>query len=182
MKVFLSFLIVMLSTSACFCQTRIQLDEPLDASNGFVTPELTAMAQQALIIFDTIINSNDFREQFLEKGFVRKQRYSTKEIYQLIHSGVEYETQPDNVINLKMQVYPEYNGGSEVGKTVNGIIMTYAGYIRENGVGCYAAHLIHEYCHVVGFSHAFLRMPLRNRTVPYRAGEIAEKILKISCP
>lgn len=150
--------------------------------NGFDDPIVKAKLDTAIAILQEVVNDPAFEKAFFDTRFIRRKRKSKLEIFNLIKRGQEDDgSLPDNVINLKLMVYN--NEKNEVGHTDGGdTIHTHKGYILANPAVCYAAHLLHEYCHVLGFTHAFLRMPLRFMTVPYRAGRIVARMKGCYCP
>jgi hypothetical protein len=148
---------------------------------GLEDPKVKAKLDSAVNILEEVINSSAFANEIRHTKFLRKRHNSNDQILNLIKSGQEEETTADNVINLKLIVYDGLK--NEVGHTdERGTIHTRKGYILENPASCYAAQLLHEYCHVLGFRHAFLRMPFRYISVPYRVGKILSKLKYSFCP
>lgn len=148
---------------------------------GFENQAIKSKLDEAIKILQELINNPEFKKEVLKNSYIRARSKSREEIFDLISGGQEAGTVRDNIINLKVDVYT--TAKNEVGHTDdNNVIHTNAQYILDNSASCYASHLIHEYCHVLGFRHAFLRMPFRYKTVPYRMNKIVGTLLKVNCP
>lgn len=66
----------------------------------------------------------------------------------------------------------------DIGYTYPGdkTIYTYRNRIRGfNAIG-YASHLVHEWCHKLGFTHDFERSENRENSVPYAIGNMVGKL------
>ncbi len=172
MKIILIPLLLITLYAPCFCQnTKIVYT----AYNGFEDEQLKIKLDSAIKILEQIVNNDAFEILVKHTKYLRKNRKSNSEIYSLIKTGQEEESIADSIINLKLMAYESEK--NEIGHTDAGdTIHTNKGYILENPAHIYASHLLHEYCHVLGFTHAFLRMPFRFMSVPYRIGTIVEKI------
>lgn len=168
MKNIIACIILITSYNSAFSQ-KIKIN--YETYSGFDDQMIKVKLDSAIIILEQIVNDSSFENSIKKTKYTRKKGMSNEDIYNLIKTGQEEETVPDNVINLKLMVYN--NEKNEVGHTDGGdTIHTHKGYILKNLASLYAAHLLHEYCHVLGFRHAYLRMPFRYMTVPYRVGTI----------
>lgn len=176
MKFLSLLLLIWFKLSSAQTKVNIQL------FNGFTDTAIKAKLDSAVDIVEMLVNSKLFEEKVLRSKYLRKKNKSNQEILNLFKSGKKESSVSDNVIiNLKVDVYD--NSKNEIGNTDNdNVIHTNKQYILENGASCYAAHLIHEYCHVLGFRHAKWRLPFRSKTVPYKIGDFATEILKANCP
>ena len=116
------------------------------------------------------------------------QNLTNLQILVLFLSGKEIHKEVANdTINLILETYPDQNGDN-IGTTYNSkTISSSEAYILRNGARCYAAHIIHEYCHTIrpgrfGFGHrhtVYTRKQRRQKcqSVPYIIGDLARKIL-----
>lgn len=154
--------------------------------DGFNDNEKTIVLNN-ITKLEKIVNSLEFEKKISNhKTFCRnkipalskKRKYSNKEILKLIRAGKELNTDEDNIINLKLNLYD--SDSKEIGYTDTDlqIIHTRRAYFVNNHVEYYLSHLLHEYCHVLGFRHAYNRALFRNNTVPYAIGNIAEEFFK----
>lgn len=118
-----------------------------------------------------------------------KHNYSSAEIHDLLWYGQdEIGEEKDGIINLKLKAkdYPKNKNGSQThGSTNSGSLIISsdrATRIHSKIKGKYAAHLLHEYMHVLGFKHKS-NLPSKNKIkcggidVPLRIQKIAEGII-----
>lgn len=155
----------------------------VDYKKGF-NNETDSILKVAVRLLDSVINSDKFAEKVHAATFKRNKDSSNDAILQLIRSGKE-DDKADYIVNLKLEVYYDYAGGSEVGNTTaDNITHTYQEYITKNGAACYAAHIAHEYCHVLGFTHPKFHFlgNVKASSVPYVIGDIVAEILGAECP
>ena len=119
-----------------------------------------------------------------------KHAYTSDEIHDLIWYGQdEIGQDKDGVLNLKLRAkdYPKNKNGSQThGSTNSGTLIISSNRstrIHSTVKGKYAAHLLHEYIHVLGFKHKH-NLPSKNIKkcggidVPLRIQKIAEAIIK----
>jgi len=144
----------------------------------------------ALPLIDSIINTLVFRDGILNAKFINNQNQSNTDILTLFLSGKEVHFNDANdTIDLVLETYPDQNGDN-IGTTYGSKhIVSSEAYIIRNGARCYAAHIIHEYCHTIGFGtigfghrHKVWSKKQRRekcQSVPYVIGELARKILGI---
>lgn len=154
---------------------------------GFSNDEIER-AKIAINMLEETINSEVFKEKvlavpkFTKNKIKRKtgnKRYNNQEILDLILSGEDLNNPADGVINLNLKLYDSEK--NEIGHTnmTTLQISTYRGYFSEKDIENYAAHLLHEYMHVIGFVHGHYDIfGKRHKTVPYRIGKLTLKILK----
>ncbi|MFT5780167.1 MAG: putative SprT family Zn-dependent metalloprotease [Crocinitomicaceae bacterium] len=100
-------------------------------------------------------------------------RYSNQEIFDKVMNGTETSGE-DGVIAFKLKL-ERGSGGGVVGYTYksDGIIHTYTKDFNGMDSKEFAAHIFHEYCHLLGFKHSksTRKDPLRNcYAVPYALG------------
>ncbi|PSK91247.1 hypothetical protein [Taibaiella chishuiensis] len=164
--------------------TRVRVDY----KDGF-DKTTDSMLTVAVRLIDSVVNSDLFAQKVKQASFKRNQNKTNEAILAMIRNGTA-PGNPDHVIHLKVAVYNKYAGGGEVGVTVYDtkmktyITRTFRGYIMANGAACYAAHLMHEYCHVMGFTHPKLKFlgHAKAKSVPYVIGDIVADILGVKCP
>ncbi len=144
-------------------------------------------ANIAIEMIRELINSEIFKEKvlavpsFTKNKIKRKtgnKRYTNQEIYDLILSGEDLKNPADGVINLKLNLYDSEK--NEIGHTnmTTLEISTFRGYFLSKKIKNYAAHILHEYMHVIGFVHGrYDIFGKRHKTVPYRIGKLALDIL-----
>ena len=148
-----------------------------------------SVLKRALFLVDSIINTRKFKDSILSSVFVNSKDCSNDQILSLFLKGHEAWNALDNdTMDLNLAIYPDQNGDN-IGTTYNSRkIVSSEKYILKNGAGCYAAHIIHEYCHTIGyngsgFSHIHNTSGGRKRekclSIPYVIGEIARKQLGI---
>ena len=154
------------------------------------TSKTDSILQVALVLAEGVINSERFEKIILQAQFVNTKDCSNNEILKLIHSGYEiWKPVANDTIELQLGIYPDQNGNN-IGSTWSSKkITTSEKYLLKNGAPCYAAHLIHEYCHTIGYDNeGFTHIHNTNggrrkekcSSVPYVIGEIARKLLNIS--
>ncbi len=144
-------------------------------------------ASKSINLLENIINTQEFKEAVLKvpsfsKNKIKRKtgnkKYSNQEILDLILSGEDLKNPADNIINLNLDLY---NGEkNEIGHTnMNTLtISTYQGYFNKKDIKLYAAHLLHEYMHIIGFIHGrFDIFGKRYKTVPYRIGKLTYSLL-----
>lgn len=144
----------------------------------------------AIPLLDSVINSKAFQEGILIAKFIGNQRLSNDDILTLFKTGKEVHGNGANdTMDLILETYPDQNGDN-IGTTYGSRrIVSSEAYIIRNGARCYAAHIIHEYCHTIGrdsigFSHrhnVFSKKQRREKcqSVPYIIGDLARKILGV---
>jgi hypothetical protein len=176
MKTLLLSVCLMVLVLSSYAQTRIRIDK----STGFDTPALQNKLNEAIGLFEKAINTNQFANLVLIKKLLRRNGLSHNGVLDKILNGEETGTIPDHIINLTLEV--DKTPRNEIGHTTGHTITTQASYILNNPAECYAAHLMHEYCHVLGFTHPNKRTLRRTKTVPYQVGYIVRDILGKKCP
>ncbi len=151
------------------------------------TPKTDSILQKAVFLIDSIVNTAGFRNAVLAAQFVNTKGCTNEEIRFLFLKGHEVFKPFDNdTLEFELSVYPDQNGDN-IGTTYHSKrIETSEKFILKNGAKCYAAHLIHEYCHTIGydglgFAHIHNTSNGRKQekcsSVPYVMGEIARRLL-----
>ncbi|MFT5819026.1 MAG: hypothetical protein ACI8ZM_000248 [Crocinitomix sp.] len=145
-------------------------------------------AQRIQKLIEFVANHPTFHEKILDAEF--KDRRFVKEngevvkmddnqaILDIILSGKEqYVTEDaDKEWDLRISLYRSFT--FEIGYRSKERIFTKKKKFRKLSDRYIAAHWIHEYMHVLRFTHDHKRTDRRPDSVPYLIGEIAEEILK----
>lgn len=140
---------------------------------------------EAVRLLDSVLVTEDFKTRVLNAKFVGTKGKSNQEIYDYLMSGnSKYDSSNDKIVNLYLAEYSKYAGGNELGVTVGKKTSTHRCFILKNDVRCLVGHLIHEYLHVMGFSHRKISSEKpKLKTVPYVIGNIVKKMLSSpKCP
>ena len=144
----------------------------------------------ALPLIDSVINTLTFKAGILNSKFLNNKNLSNTEILDLFLSGKEvHSTGANGTMDLILETYPDQKGDN-IGTTYGSRrIVSSEAYILRNGARCYAAHIIHEYCHTIGYDttgfghHHSTWTKKRKRekcqSVPYIIGDLARKILGV---
>ena len=149
---------------------------------GAFSPAVDSLLTQALAILNQHFFSAEFKRKLLATPMKRTQGLTPAQVYERV-------TRPNlngNVV-MRLTVYTDKAGG-EVGVTTTNasgtLTSTFEGYVTRNGAKCYAAHLAHEYCHWVGFTHPKYSLlgNTKARSVPYAVGDLLAEHLDASCP
>jgi hypothetical protein len=130
---------------------------------------------------NSILRNKNNRECLSTKT---KKRYSSVEIYNLIANGNDgLGDENDGIIDLYLDLDGELKG-VVLGGTTCGIIKSGRNFFESNKPEVYAAHLIHEYMHVLGFNHRWFNKPffrsliLQRNDPPYQVGKFVRGLIK----
>lgn len=154
---------------------------------------------QAIVLLEYTINSEDFKNAVLnfkthidggtfhflkkeKKGLrvrtTKLKRYTNSEILDKILKG---NGLTENLIELKFKM--EFgDDGDVVGykKSGSSTIHTYEKFVKSMTLARFAAHIIHEYCHIIGFEHSSSSKHDKLRdcySVPYAIHKMLKKLL-----
>jgi hypothetical protein len=176
-KILIFFILISLN---CQSQTKIEID----FISGFNENEKKIVLDN-ISKLEKLINSKEFEEKIVNsKTFYRnkipfiskKNKYTNTQILSILKSGKELNTIKDNIINLKLHLYDSKK--NEIGHTDSNLqIHTHRGYFKNNPIEYYLSHILHEYCHTLGFKHSYWKLPFRSKTVPYKIGNITKELL-----
>lgn len=145
-------------------------------------------AQRVQKLIEFVANHPTFHEKILnadfeDRRFVKENGDVVKmddnqKILDLILAGKEQHVKEgaDNEWDLRVSLYRSLS--FEVGHRSNERIFTKKRKFRKFTDRYIAAHWIHEYMHVLGFTHDFKRTDRRPDSIPYLVGEIAGEVLK----
>ena len=151
------------------------------------SPKTDSILKKSIFLIDSIVNTENFRKAIISANFVNFKGCSNHEILLLFLGGCEI-SKPilNDTMEFELVIYPDQQGDN-IGTTYSSRrIVSSEKYILKNGERCYAAHLIHEYCHTIGydgfgFAHIHNTSNGRKRekclSVPYIIGEVARKQL-----
>ena len=164
------------------------------------TGENLAKLNRSLMMIESTLNGERFKNAVLnfnmpdgKKSFhfktykcrligrkvIQLKEYSNEEVYNKIMRG-QSGNGTERFMNYKVEIKPG-DGGITVGSTTSDdIIHTYEGDLKTMSDERFAAHLAHEYCHTIGFSHSEYKKCDNLRdcfSVPYAIGNIVQIIL-----
>jgi len=145
-------------------------------------------ANRVKLLIEEVVNNPKFRDEILKANF-KDRRFrnedqtivtidDNKEILNRLISGKEQfrDEDADYEWDFRISLYRSITG--EVGKRKKESVLTKKKKFRQRSDRTIAAHWIHEYIHVIGFTHDFKRTEIRPHSVPYLVGSIAKEILK----
>lgn len=110
---------------------------------------------------------------------IQLKEYSNAEVYNKImkgHSGNGTE----KFMNFKVEIRPGDVGAAAGSSTIDDVIHTNEEDLKVMSDEKFAAHLVHEYCHTLGFRHSESKKCDNLRdcfSVPYAIGNIVQIIL-----
>lgn len=112
-----------------------------------------------------------------------QKRFHAEEIYDLIINGDDgLGTKDDGIIDLYLD-FDLTLSGNVLGSTTCGKITSGKNFFNNNSAETYAAHILHEYMHVLGFNH-FLNNPFlrglffKKNDPPYQIGKLTRLLIK----
>ena len=150
------------------------------------TPEGTAFAGEAVSLLERIVNDSRFLERVRRTRYSytsrrtdddRYVRTSTDEIAEIIATGKELETAPNDRIELQVVLEPMAAGTLGIVYLPDPLIHTNTAFFEacraERDPLSLAAHWLHEWMHVAGFYH---RRFWKSRDVAYQCGYIVSAL------
>lgn len=146
----------------------------INALNYF-TDKRIAKIKRACALLETILNTLNFREEFMLLPFVGPDKGYNKPTYDLLMSGASKHGGPDGDIDINLTYY--YKGWSKVlGYGYPSSIKTWINgkYLDWMADYSLAGHLCHEYIHKLGFDDTY-----GTKSVPYQTGYLVEKLGKM---
>jgi len=153
---------------------------------------------RALATMERVINSDAFADgvrNFTTRGkktfsfkknlFKDFEHYTNEEVLGMIMQAQEEEGNvADGQIDLYLELVEGDSGSSAVGYGYPGdpVIYTYSGWYDQQDIPSLANHITHEWCHKIGFDHAFHAWQDRDRdnSVPYGIGNLVEELANAS--
>lgn len=145
-------------------------------------------AEKIRHLIEETINDSEFQQKILNADFKDRrftdEKNNTSEIEEneiilnKILSGKEQYSNDvaDNEWDLKISLYRSLT--TELGHRNRDTILTKKRKFRVLSERMIAAHWIHEYVHVIGFTHDYKRTKVRPYSVPYLVGSIANELLE----
>jgi hypothetical protein len=157
-------------------------------SNGYVDENLTKL-KSALLIIERVINSDLFKQKVSEYPFYYRKKlfggyidkpYSNEEVLSIIENAIEYPGSINkNGIDLYLHLIDGSNG-SVIGYGIRGTkeIYTYKKMFQVMEIKEIANHIVHEWLHKLGFTHAEYTTYFgkRDKSVPYAVGNFIENL------
>jgi hypothetical protein len=122
-----------------------------DSLEGFTVPELEVVSQ-AEALLAKVMDSDSFRDKVLAADFTETNGMTNQEIYDCLLEGNHYFCQPSGTIRLNLVMYMEPHS-RVIGYTYLESITTYINRKFFATPVSIASNLIHEYSHILGFTH-----------------------------
>jgi hypothetical protein len=160
-------------------------------AKGFSPQELKKV-HDAQYVLNKILNNERFREQVLRfttdglfrfhyrKSFLGNwidTPYSNRQVYEMVTQNSGDNTSEIKQIDLNLEMLP---GGDveQLGYTNpdTHLIYTYRNWFNNLNLAGYTSHLVHEWCHQLGFNHANKPTEKNEYSVPFAVGKITENI------
>ena len=165
-------------------------------ANGYTDNQLLKI-KRTMAIIERVINSMAFKDAILNfvrpsKGkkkrsfsfkknlLFRFRKYSNKKVYaKIMASKQAYGNVKNGTMDLYLTMVP---GGDGItigyGYPKDKEIFTYSEYFDRATDASLANHIVHEWCHKIGFDHAFHPWQDKNRdfSVPYAVGNLIESL------
>ncbi|MBN22981.1 MAG: hypothetical protein CL678_16975 [Bdellovibrionaceae bacterium] len=150
-------------------------------------PEDRDKIYAAAEVFETVINSEEFKEAILnftyngKKEFVDNNGMTNQEVYDTIMRGAEgYLNEPNHQADLDLQLYWArwWKKWRVVGYTYPNTSRIYMNkyYFNVFTPSDVAGNMAHEWMHKIGFDHDFNRTARRPYSVPYAVGDLISEI------
>lgn len=165
------------TTLVNFNQTKLSWqDEPINVDS------LQWKKDRALFLLDSVVALPAFRQGCLDENFTHKNGLTNEGIYQAFISP-QYQSIREHLtlvidttyvwnVTYQHRRHPSIGYDNTVGdSTVHTVQVQLAKYLSPED---YAAHIAHEYCHMIGFSHNGLG---KWKGVPYGIQHIIERLL-----
>ncbi len=121
------------------------------------------------------IDPKYFMERILEKQFTYIE-YGQGVFKTLIDTRVKAETNPIDILPYK----PKWPWSKAIGYSDGKNIYVNMRKIDALTVADYVGNLVHEFCHVAGFSHGDNYKKGKENSVPYWCGELAKRMYEES--
>lgn len=157
-------------------------------TTGFAADELERV-RAAQHVLNKILNHEKFKERVLKfttdglyRFYFRKsflgnwidKPYSNQQVYEMLTQTNQPEAKP---IELDLEMLP----GGDVEKLgftdpKTKRIYTYRNWFDNLSLAEYTSHLIHEWCHQLGFDHEGKPTERTEHSVPFGVGKITESI------
>jgi len=163
-------------------------------TNGYAEDQMVKI-RRAIVLIERVMNSLTFKYAILnfrrnagkKRSFsfkkdeqTRFKEYSNEKVYSKI---MEAKQQVGNVQDGSMDLYLALVPGGDgitigYGYPQSKEIYTYSEYFNRATDASLANHLVHEWCHKIGFDHAFYTWQDKNRdfSVPYAVGNLVERL------
>ncbi len=94
-----------------------------------------------------------YKPRLIGRKEIRQKEYLNEEVLKMILNG-QSGTGDVRYMNFKVELLPGEGGTKADAENDGDIIYTYEGELKRMNDARFAAHLAHEYCHIIGFSHS----------------------------
>lgn len=159
--------------------TSLTKDHDLNPTNSEII-----YTQKLLKLCQIVANKNEMADFIMNYRF-KQTKLRNAEIYNDFYSGSERGADFDGIWQAELNLYYKENtsvvGYTNKGSTVINLNLCVIPYSGDNlSIANRVGNLIHEYCHLVGFTHThalnyFCRKYMK-RSVPYKVGRQAKII------
>lgn len=143
--------------------------------NGNFTPARKQKFDQTIKIVTQLLKSDEFREWFIDQATkklfkqlpISQQTLTPVELYELSQRHVEF--------HYWIQKKPWWKRFTKtMGWTIDDDITTYQDIYDGMSLAGLIGHIGHESAHLLGFSHSFEWVPIRDSSAPYKIGNWLE--------
>ncbi len=145
-------------------------------------------AEKIRKLIEEIINDGNFRDEVLNANF-KDRRFidvngdiseinDNEIILDKIISGKEQYTNEEKDFEWDLRITLYRSITTEIGHRSKETIFTKKKKYRNLSERYIASHWIHEYMHVIGFTHDYKRTKIRPYSIPYLVGTIASNVLE----
>lgn len=161
-------------------------------------PKRLEKLKEAISLTERVVNSDEFKKMILShnywystgrlwwkkwynpKAFRWNLGYTNQGVYDKIMSGAEVlSPEKDAEIDVDIEcVVARHNG--VLGFTYPNTLRTYvySWFFDSADLPDLVGNIVHEWCHKIGFGHEYRNTALRQYTVPYAVGYIAEGVAR----
>lgn len=140
------------------------------------TPEEKVKHEKAVEEAFIVLNSQRFKNKFLETKLSSTEGLTNLEIYEKLMSGYdEFNKEVDRDIDVSVEMY--YKNNKVVGYTYPTTHKTFLNrkFFKSFDTADVACNLVHEYLHKVGFDHKSAK---EHTSVPYAIGYLVEECIR----
>lgn len=140
------------------------------------TPEEIEKHEKAVEEAFIVLNSQRFKNKFLETKLSSTEGLTNLQIYEKLMSGYdEFNKEVDRDIDVSVEMY--YKNNKVVGYTYPTTHKTFLNrkFFKSFDTADVACNLVHEYLHKVGFDHKSAK---EHTSVPYAIGYLVEECIR----
>jgi len=142
------------------------------------------LIHKAIVLQQEIINTLNFRMKFESTKFKQNDGLSSLQIYNKVMSGFSNLTKyEDFCLDYSIEVFLGKKGTlAATNMNTFKIFLNKLSFQHwlnnKNGVAYCAGSLFHEYLHTMGFTHSYLPLGTKRKSVPYLGGAIMRDLIK----